>query len=310
MQKVKVAPINGKEVVWERFDSISELIEVSKGRDFQGYWAKDHSSESSSYGDGLGEDLYMEESHKLALAGDNRYDEIWREVSSKVSDAMKLTTFATSNRSKMDVVGSSVNVARAMAGYPRAFSRRVPDRRPKKVIRIAYGLAVRWSYSVRERLHNGITILAIIDRLERAGYSVQLDLLLQSSYNDGSYSETGGFSFCEVALKSFSSPMNIRKFQFPMAAKASLFHLGCYWQHRSGSPYDSCEGRDIAYHNSGRSIESFRKLFRSHDTVLITNGMIDDGLHAYIDEHVGGDDIITLIQKYIEQEIELIACGK
>lgn len=305
MQKMNVGKVMGEPVVWERFDSVSELLRVTEGRDYHGRWRDDHRTEGESYEDGVGNELSIDESHRLALSCDDRYESIWREVSSKVSKQIALSTYAPASRSKMDVVGGSVNVARAMAGHPRAFSRRTPDRRPKKVVRIAFGASCRWYYDTEDRMRNGITVLAIVDRLERAGYSVQLDLLPNCSHNGCK----GGFSICEVALKTFSSPVNVRKLQFPMAAKATLFHLGCYWQHRSGSPYDSAEGRDIAYHCRESSLREFRSMFRSHDTVLLTNGMVDEGLETYMDGDVYGNDI-ELIQAYIEQEIGLIAQGK
>lgn len=305
MQKMNVGKVMGEPVVWERFDSVSELLRVTEGRSYYGRWSDDHRTEGESYEDGVGNELSLKESHRLALSCDDRYESIWREVSGKVSKQMALSTYAPVSRSKMDVVGGSVSVARAMAGHPRAFSRRIPDRRPKKVVRIAFGTSCAWYYDTEDRMRNGITVLAIVDRLERAGYSVQLDLLSNCSHNG----RKGGFSICEVALKTFSSPINVRKLQFPMAAKAALFHLGCYWQHRSGSPYDSAEGRDIAYHCRENRMREFRRMFRSHDTVLLTNGMIDEGLGNYMDGDVYGSDI-ELIQAYIEQEIGLIAQGK
>lgn len=290
MQNIRFKKIQG-----EKFSSIKECVDVTKSRPVQDCWKGDYSSENTSYEVGDGTNANGEQSRNECLMGSERFKSQFEEAKREVErQAKEYFTNVRFVRTKQDVVGSSVNVARARAGYPKAFSRRLPDRRPKKVVAINFGLDVRWGYSSEDRLKNAVALMAVVEQLEKSGYSVALNLFATACCNG--YSDD--ILVCLIPMKSYSSPLNAKKVQFPMASKSVLFHLGCFWKHHyPGTHYMSCEGYAVNY--KGRDGE-VREWCDTMGEIFLSNGYIsENGLDC-------GNRVKNIFE-FVEGEIERLA---
>lgn len=286
MQAIRFKKIRG-----EKFSTIKECVDVTKSRPVQDCWKHDYDSEYERKEVGDGNSIGGDASREECMMGSDRFskqfDEARKEVERQAKEYFTSVRFV---RSKQDVVGSSVNVARARAGYPRAFSRRLPDRRPKKVVAINFALDVRWSYSAENRLRNAVAIMAVVEQLEKSGYSVALNMFATACCNG----HDDDILVCLIPMKSYSSPLNAKKVQFPMASKSVLFHLGCFWKHHyPQTHYMSCEGYAVNYKNRDGEL---REWCDSMGEIYLSNG--------YIDEHdLDSGNRVKNIFEFVEGEI-------
>lgn len=287
MQNIKFNNIIG-----ERYGSIEEVFQVADGREIIHDWKGDSQPESKRYGAGSA-DVSFDTSKKELLFGTNRFDADFKKIKADVDhEAAEYFKMVKVNRNKLDVVGGSVSVGRALAGHPRAMKRRVADRRPKKVVEICYGITCPWSYPSKDRLKYGCIVLACAEALEKAGYGVAITLFADMT-TDYSHKE---ITMLEVPIKSYSSPFNCTKLQYPVGAEASLFHLGRYWAHRYPKGFwSSCEGCAADSLNRGDEIKEYCD---SKGAVFLS--------HVMMKEKLGGGNIDKTF-KYIEKEIERIA---
>lgn len=284
--------ITYKKIVGERYDSIAEVYQTCENRQIIDEWKNKSQPESDRYGAGDSE-VSFDTSKKELLFGTSRFNKEFNDIKAKVDrDAADYFKMVSVNRNKLDVVGGSVSVGRALAGHPRAMKRRVADRRPKKVVEICYGISCPWRIPSSDRLKYGCVVMACAEALEKAGYGVAITLFADMV---GDYSHEN-ITLLEIPIKSYSSPFNSTKLQFPMATQAALFHLGRYWAHRFPKGfYSSCEGYAADVLDRGDEIVEYCD---SKGAVFLS--------HTMLNEKLGKGDIDKTF-KYIEKEIERIS---
>lgn len=289
METIRRGKISG-----ERYKTFAECFAVMDGRELSRKWA-DGNYESESSPSTAGKDrVTYEESKDEILHGTSRFDEQYAQARRQVEVQLKgYETPCRSSYNRLDVVGGSVNVARSRTGYPKAFTHRVADRRPRKTVTLFFNVACPWYTPSADRVRNGCVLLAAADWLERSGYSVAIRLFPDMSCSD----DYDDILTLEIPVKDFSSPLNVRKLQYPLAAQASLFHLGCRWKHRfPGTRYQECEG--VAADKQGR-ISEVKEYCDAYGGVFLSNSMLCD----MYDKKKDAKDVM----RYIEDEIARIS---
>ena len=290
METIRYEKISG-----ERYSTFAECFNMMDQREVVQTWKRDYDSEYKDSKAGSDTVTY-EQSKDEILHGTSRFDKEYIKARKQVE--MQLQGYETPCRSsynRLDVVGSSVNVARSRTGYPMAFTHRIADRRPRKTVTLFFNVACPWYTDSLDRVRNGCVLIAAADWLERSGYSVAINLFPDMSCGD--YDEGKNILTLEIPIKTFSSPLNVKKLQYPVAAKASLFHLGCRWKHRfPGTYYQSGEG--TAADRKGRTDE-VKRYCDSRGGVFLSNSMLCD---MYDDGKDAKD-----VMRYIEEEIERIS---
>jgi hypothetical protein len=291
METIKFNRISG-----ERYSTFDEVFEVMDKRDVSKEWLDgDYDSECRDSEAGNSTVTYEESKHDI-LYGTNRFDNEYEKARKEVeTQLMGYETPTRASYNRMDAVGSSVNVGRARTGHPLAFTHRIADRRPRKTVTLFFNVACPWYTESKDRVRNGCVVLAAADWLERSGYSVAINLFPDMSC--GERSEGKDILTLEVPVKTYSSPLNARKLQYPLAAKATLFHLGCRWKHRFPETYyQSCEG--TAADKKGRT-EEVKAYCDSRGGVFLSNSMLCD---MYEDGKDAKD-----VMRYIEKEVKRIS---
>lgn len=283
-----------KKIVGERYDSIAEVYQTCENRQIIDDWKRDSQPETRDYGAGR-DTVPFEVSKNELMFGTSRFEKDFKEIKGKVDkEAADYFKMIRVNRNKLDVVGGSVSVGRALAGHPRAMKRRVADRRPKKVVEICYGISCPWSIDPVDRLRYGCVVMACAEALEKAGYGVAITLFADMT-TDHTHKN---ITLLEIPIKSYSSPFNSTKLQFPMATQAALFHLGRYWAHRFPKGfYSGCEGyaADVSCIDRGDEIVEYCD---SKGAVFLSHTMLNDEF---------GKGNIDKTFKHIEKEIERIS---
>lgn len=281
--------IETENVVGERFETLYELYQFSETRPVADEWVGRTGCEKETH-DAGSHRMTPEESKQAILYGTDIFDDefsiIKNEVDNQVRDYFKAVR---THRTKRDVVGGSVMVERALLGYPKAFNRRVPDRRPKKTVEIFFGLSTPWHVSASSRLRNACIIMAIAEKLEVEGYAVAITIFPTCSSNDGN----SKIHLAEVKLKNYNTPFNLRKVQYPMAAKASLFHMGKLWLHHfPGSKFLYGEGTSADYGGRQKDVKAYCK---ARGGIYMSNNIMNDELNS-----ANG---VSEVFEYVEKEI-------
>lgn len=245
MERIKEDKFN---IAGERFNTFAEMYQVCESRQLNSHYSSDYSAKSTRdiHSDKGIRYTWEQTQHDIQFGSsvfDEDYDRIEKEITHDVEEYMK--DYHKSGIKK-DVVGQSVLVERAMIGHPKAFNRRVVQRRKQKTVHFMYNITCAWYTSTEERLKSGCILMAVAAAMEKMGYQTAITFTPYFSYE--SYDEPS--LLAEVQIKDYKTRFNKKKIQFPLAAESVLFQLGCWWMHRTPegkSNWGSGEGRCVDY---------------------------------------------------------------
>lgn len=269
MQRINEKELN---IYGERFASIDEMVRICNERQLNDVYSSDYSVfDTREVKDG--KHYTHEESMKDLAYGTDMFNEEFAKISRETK--LNLDRYLATKpiaRNKRDFVGNSVSVGRVLAGQPNAFNRRVKTNQKVKTVNIYYSISCPWFYEAEERIKGGCTLMAITEALEKLGYQVAITLLPFFAFDDSSPT-----FLSEVALKDYKTRFNAKKIQFPLASKSVLFHLGCWWLHRSPEVTKNlgwCEGR--AVDNDRSRLNDAKKYVKKHGGVFLSHVQMKD----------------------------------
>lgn len=120
-------------------------------------------------------------------------------------------------------IGGSPNVARAIIGLPRDMRRVTFEEKKLPGVTIVYEAAANCGYDTKAFEEHGTRFLALVNVLEASG--VPTRAIVSATISDlGS-----GLRGCEVVIKDFGKPLNIKKAAFYMANASFLRRLVLSW---------------------------------------------------------------------------------
>lgn len=259
----------------ERFDSFDEMYRICESRDFNKHY--------QSAGDRSVKDAYdvksnlkysWEQTKNDIMYGSTIFDDEFRQIRSQVDkQAQQILSNVERAKTKRDVVGSTVSVERALVGHPQPFNHRKPVMKKQKTVHLMFNITCSWNTSTKTRLTAGCILMAITEILEKMDYQVAITYTPFFSYQN----EKEPSMLAEVQIKDFKTRFNQRKIQFPVASESVLFHLGCWWHHRTPegtSDYGWGEGKCVDY--SSKTLENAKQYARNKKAIYLSVPMLDN----------------------------------
>ena len=280
----------------EEFESFRELQRVSQARELKTCWKGDDDDTCQREQDSGDRTVKTgEEGRRLVLDGDDRFTALLKEARAEAEKCTRDMRFRDVRpKSRLDVVGGSVNVPRAMMGHPRAMSRRVQEVRDVKSVRVWYDTACPYWYSSEFRAKAGAAVMEVVRKLECAGYSVELNSC--ATFCD-KRSPQSKLMMAAAPIKAFRTPLNDRKAAFPMMSESNLFHLWCWWMHRYPKTwYLSNEGVNAAS-MGGEYLKRCRAWCADHGGLFLP--IVD------IHNDGSGDDVSKMVAYVMRRLVEL-----
>lgn len=259
----------------ERFDSFAEMYRVTEGRNFAEAYrnAGDRGvKDRREIKDGVR--YSWEQTKEAIMYGSTEFDNEFKEVKQSIERQMhNVLSNYKRNIVKKDVVGSTVSVERALAGHPQPFNHRKPSMKKQKTVHLMFNITCRWNTSTKTRLTAGCILMAITEILEKMDYQVAITYTPYFSY-----SKTHKPSMlAEVRIKDYKTRFNQRKIQFPVAAEAVLFQLGCWWMHRCPeTEYDYGCGEGYSVDYDSEKLRQAKQYAKDKGAIYLSTPMLDD----------------------------------
>lgn len=270
--------INDRElgIIGERYGSFLEAYRVNDRRSLNAACAM--------RGDGTSQRLFEADdgivfapaqTREALLYGSDLYSGRYREMRKRVRKTMlERYEWMEDERFGADVRGEHVIMERYAIGHPEAFHRKRSTVRQKRSVEIVYDAMCPASTPVSKRIESGCIVAACADALERIGYEVALTFAL-ATYDGNSMSEAPTL-LLEVALKGYGDALNVKKLEFPLAAKPVLFHLGIWWAHRFPfSPGDFGEGEGYPVSYDARRVRALEAHARARHGAYLSEDIIE-----------------------------------
>lgn len=225
-------------IIAEQYDSMGELINVLKHRDYSPYYKKAINArkvrkdfvycDQMELKTAVGAVVDINDSLDMAMHGTDMFDDLIRKSAvtgfNIESDEKELDV----KRPVNSMVGASPNVGRFIAGRPNAMRRRAKrDYSVKRNVSIIYTLDNPHFVSTETRLNCGLMIINALKALQSNGYSVEFSI----GYACGN-PQQGLTYLLEVPIKKYGNILDVRRIVFPIAGRASLFHIGRNWQQK------------------------------------------------------------------------------
>ena len=228
MERIKESGFN---IAGERFSTFAEMYRVCESRQLNTHYSTDYGAKQKrEVHSDKGVMYSWEQTKQDILFGstlfDEDYERIEKEINHDVEEYMK--NYHKVGRKK-DVIGQSVLVERAMMGHPKAFNRRVVERRKQKTVHFMYNITCAWHASTEDRMKSGCILMAVASAMEKMGYQTAITFTPYFSY----WRSEEPSLLAEVQIKDYKTRFNKKKIQFPLAAESTLFQLGCWWMHRT-----------------------------------------------------------------------------
>lgn len=273
MEKIKGDRFN---IAGERFATFAEMYRVCESRELNSFYSSDYGAKRSREVHEEKDIVYTwaQTQHDI-LFGSDIFDDDFAAIEKSVNtDVEEYMKDYQKLGFKKDMVGQSVLVERAMTGHPKAFNRRVMQRRKQKTVHFLYNIACSWRTSTEERLKSGCILMAVAAAMERMGYQTAITFAPYFSYKKGDEPSL----LAEVSIKDYKTRFNKKKIQFPLASESVLFQLGCWWMHRTPegrSDWGGGEGISVDYDTERkRQAEEYAKSKKA--IYLSAPMMVDD----------------------------------
>lgn len=119
--------------------------------------------------------------------------------------------------------GYAPNIERALLGLPRDMRQIKRVKAPVKTVSLVYNNSTHAGTDSAKIKRSGKTVFKLAYALEKAGYKVNVDLLVYAAERDGDY------ALCLVTLKEFKQTFDLLKLSFPLTHTAAFRVFGFRW---------------------------------------------------------------------------------
>ena len=194
---------NGYNVMYYRFDSISEFVDYLKNASVQHYAFDRLASETGSYG--FTQTSSLEEALDLIKFGYHEDFEKLVQLKLKLEKYIKMSK--KRNKQFNDYIGFAPDVKAYLEGNPLSMLNKKSEVRKK--INVYMNTSFYGNTSKEAIFNRGAIVLSMIEILENMGFSVDLHLFEMSTVDTMMH-------FSDFVLKSENERMNIQKLYFPL----------------------------------------------------------------------------------------------
>lgn len=194
---------NGYNVMYYRFDSISEFVDYLKNAPVQHYAFDRLASETGSYG--FTQTSSLEEALDLIKFGYHEDFEKLVQLKLKLEKYIKMSK--KRNKQFNDYIGFAPDVKAYLEGNPLSMLNKKSEARKK--VNVYMNTSFYGNTSKEAIFNRGAIVLSMIEILENMGFSVDLHLFEMSTVDTMMH-------FSDFVLKSENERMNIQKLYFPL----------------------------------------------------------------------------------------------
>ena len=194
---------NGYNVMYYRFDSISEFVDYLKNAPVQHYAFDRLASETGSYG--FTQTSSLEEALDLIKFGYHEDFEKLVQLKLKLEKYIKMSK--KRNKQFNDYIGFAPDVKAYLEGNPLSMLNKKSEARKK--VNVYMNTSFYGNTSKEAIFNRGAVVLSMIEILENMGFSVDLHLFEMSTVDTMMH-------FSDFVLKSENERMNIQKLYFPL----------------------------------------------------------------------------------------------
>ena len=194
---------NGYNVMYYRFDSISEFVDYLKNAPVQHYAFDRLASETGSYG--FTQTSSLEEALDLIKFGYHEDFEKLVQLKLKLEKYIKISK--KRNKKFNDYIGFAPDVKAYLEGNPLSMLNKKSEARKK--VNVYMNTSFYGNTSKEAIFNRGAIVLSMIEILENMGFSVDLHLFEMSTVDTMMH-------FSDFVLKSENERMNIQKLYFPL----------------------------------------------------------------------------------------------
>lgn len=194
---------NGYNVMYYRFDSISEFVDYLKNAPVQHYAFDRLASETGSYG--FTQTSSLEEALDLIKFGYHEDFEKLVQLKLKLEKYIKMSK--KRNKQFNDYIGFAPDVKAYLEGNPLSMLNKKSEARKK--VNVYMNTSFYGNTSKEAIFNRGAIVLSMIEILENMGFSVDLHLFEMSTVDIMMH-------FSDFVLKSENERMNIQKLYFPL----------------------------------------------------------------------------------------------
>lgn len=205
-------------VNYDRFGSIKEMTKMINSRKvnttvFGSEYNCDSITGSKAF---TGTYSYEEAEHLLTYGWDCEY----LNAIKKGVENLKVTGYNNRRRTKVDVVGYTPCVPRAIQGLPDSMFNTHTIREKVKTITIVYDGSVSCNIKESDMTKAGIALLGVVNTLEARGIKVELDLCYGTFVNSISRKKRkyqDEITLTRLTVKKFRDSLDLKKIVFPIA---------------------------------------------------------------------------------------------
>lgn len=194
---------NGYNVMYYRFDSISEFVDYLKNAPVQHYAFDRLASETGSYS--FTQTSSLEEALDLIKFGYHEDFEKLVQLKLKLEKYIKMSK--KRNKQFNDYIGFAPDVKAYLEGNPLSMLNKKSEARKK--VNVYMNTSFYGNTSKEAIFNRGAIVLSMIEILENMGFSVDLHLFEMSTVDTMMH-------FSDFVLKSENERMNIQKLYFPL----------------------------------------------------------------------------------------------
>lgn len=194
---------NGYNVMYYRFDSISEFVDYLKNAPVQHYAFDRLASETGSYS--FTQTSSLEEALNLIKFGYHEDFEKLVQLKLKLEKYIKMSK--KRNKQFNDYIGFAPDVKAYLEGNPLSMLNKKSEARKK--VNVYVNTSFYGNTSKEAIFNRGAIVLSMIEILENMGFSVDLHLFEMSTVDTMMH-------FSDFVLKSENERMNIQKLYFPL----------------------------------------------------------------------------------------------
>lgn len=207
-------------MIFERFESINQLLSVIDSRPNNEIMKNEHDSTSNTNEDyKFTKTRTYDEARELLIGGwDEQLDQIKKET-----DKINYTGKGFKPAPQNAIVGYIPNVPNALMNLPQSMITINRISQKVRAISIYYSNCANWSVDAKTFVENGIKILKLVNKLEASGIRVNLYSVLYYAEKEND------FAFVPVKIKDFRDKLDLKKICFPLVHPSWLRRIGFKW---------------------------------------------------------------------------------
>ena len=215
--------MNYKIEEYERFNSIDEMMNILKARPVNKLFLDRQSSRETSNRSFYGTKNYTEAINLLA----NGWEEPVEKIKAGMRKEVKSNVSTVKRRPVLGVSGFAPHIPNAILGLPNSMISTERTEQKVKALTIIYSPCVNANWRASEILECGITMLNIINDIEKSGYRINLYIEAITVVENNKF-----FGSC-VNVKNYREHLDLRKLAFPLAHASMLRRIGFDWLEKS-----------------------------------------------------------------------------